>query len=194
MLTPVTDSRTGAVAQLFDQLTPFYDQSDVAFFGPIAERLVTLMEPRPGEHAVDLGCGRGAVTTRLARAVGPSGDVVALDVAPGMVAATGDEAARLGPFRSESALAALVVEAGGEVTASVEEALPVRFADVGQWERFSLSTGQRQMWQQVPEAARPGLRAAAERLLEGARPAPGEAIQVSQTIRYTRIGRATHPG
>lgn len=57
---------------------------------------------------------------------------------------------RRGPFSSETALAALVSEAGGEVTASVEEPVPVRFADVGQWERFSLSTGQPQMWQHVP--------------------------------------------
>ncbi len=275
----MTDSRTGAVAQLFDQLTPFYDQSGVAFFGPIADRLVELVAPESGEQVVDLGCGRGAVTTRLAHAVGPAGAVTALDLAPGMVAATCDEAARdgltwvhaqvgnaaepdlptascslvtaslvlfflpdpasalrrwlellapagriglttfgeqdpvwravddlfvpylpaemldprtagrRGPFSSEAALSALVGEAGGEVTASVEEPLPVRFTDVVQWERFSMGTGQRQMWQHVPEAERPGLRAAAEGLLETARPARGGPIEVSQTVRYTRIGR-----
>jgi ubiquinone/menaquinone biosynthesis C-methylase UbiE len=280
MLVVVTDSRTGAVAQLFDQLASSYDQSGVAFFGPIAERLVELVGPAPGEQVVDLGCGRGAVATRLARAVGPGGRVTALDLAPAMVAATRDEATRTGltwlraevgdaaapdlpaasaslvtaslvifflpdpatalrhwlqllapggriglttfgdqdpvwravdalfdpflpaemldprtsgrrgPFSSEAALAGLVGEAGGEVTASVEERLAVRFADVGQWERFSVSTGQRRMWQLVPEAERPGLVEAAGRLLDTARTASNGAIELSQTVRYTVIGAA----
>ncbi|MGI8458663.1 MAG: class I SAM-dependent methyltransferase [Propionibacteriaceae bacterium] len=78
------------VAATFESLAPDYDQSGVAFFGPIADRLVTLLAPVAGEHAVDLGCGRGAVTLPLASAVGVDGHVTAIDLAPAMVAATRD--------------------------------------------------------------------------------------------------------
>ena len=76
------------VAQVFDALAETYDQTGVAFFGPVGERLVSLLEPAPGESALDIGCGRGAVTLPLAAAVGPSGHVDAVDVSPAMVAAT----------------------------------------------------------------------------------------------------------
>jgi ubiquinone/menaquinone biosynthesis C-methylase UbiE len=40
----------------------------------------------PGMKALDAGCGPGRVTVPLARAVGPEGEVVALDVQEGMLA------------------------------------------------------------------------------------------------------------
>ena len=76
------------VARLFDELSPTYDQVGVDFFVPMARRLVALLAPRPGESAVDLGCGRGAVTFALAEAVGAAGKVVAGDLSPAMVRAT----------------------------------------------------------------------------------------------------------
>lgn len=59
------------VARLFDQLAPQYDRGPVPWFGPIAERLVALVAPTPGESVLDVGCGRGAVTFRLDEAVAP---------------------------------------------------------------------------------------------------------------------------
>lgn len=78
--------QTARVAAVFDTVADDYDQSGVAFFQPIAERLVTALDPRPGERAVDVGCGRGAATLRLARAVGDTGHVDAVDVSSAMVA------------------------------------------------------------------------------------------------------------
>ncbi|MEH0842242.1 class I SAM-dependent methyltransferase [Micromonospora sp. CPCC 205711] len=43
-----------------------------------------------------MGCGRGAVLLPLAEAVGPTGSVTGVDLAPGMVAATRAEVARRG--------------------------------------------------------------------------------------------------
>lgn len=280
----MTNSRTGAVARLFDELSPFYDQTGVAFMGPIAERLTGLLAPQPGEHVIDLGCGRGAMTTRLARRVGPTGQVTALDLSANMVAATREELARQGltwvdvrtgdasapdlpagaasvvaaslvlfflpdpqtavrrwldllsrggrigittfgdqddvwrqvdalfdpylpsgmldprtsgrrgPFASEAALAAMVATAGGRVVGSIEEPLTVAFTDVDQWERFTLSTGQRQMWSHVPDDQRAGLRRAAAGLLDSTRPRPGAPIVVSQVVRYTVIRSAAPAG
>ncbi len=73
---------------LFDRVAADYDQSGVAFFQPIAERLVEALDVRPGERALDVGCGRGAATVRLADAVGPQGAVTAFDLSAEMVAHT----------------------------------------------------------------------------------------------------------
>lgn len=70
---------------LFDSVADTYDQVGVDFFGPIAQGLVAELDPRPGERALDLGCGRGAALLRIARAVGLSGRAFGGDIAPRMV-------------------------------------------------------------------------------------------------------------
>ncbi|MFZ2016947.1 MAG: class I SAM-dependent methyltransferase [Nocardioides sp.] len=73
------------VAKVFDEVAEDYDQSGVSFFEPIAQCLVELLDPRPGERLVDVGCGRGALTFPAARAVGPEGRVTAADISPTML-------------------------------------------------------------------------------------------------------------
>ena len=75
------------VAQVFSAVAPAYDQSGVPFFGTFARRLVELLGVQPGWHALDVGSGRGAVVFPLVEAVGPTGRVTAVDLAPGMVEA-----------------------------------------------------------------------------------------------------------
>ncbi len=82
-------------AAMFDKLSGVYDQSGVPFFGTIAGGLVDRLRVRPGERALDVGAGRGAVTFRLAEAVGPTGRVDALDLAPGMVRLLTEDTAHL---------------------------------------------------------------------------------------------------
>ncbi len=77
--------RSPGLEALFDAVAADYDQSGVAFFGPIAARLVEVLEVAPGERALDLGCGRGAVTALLADAVTAAGSVTALDLSTVMV-------------------------------------------------------------------------------------------------------------
>jgi ubiquinone/menaquinone biosynthesis C-methylase UbiE len=60
-----------------------------AFLGrraAVYDRLAALAELHPGEHAVDLGCGTGALTLALARRVGPTGSVLGVDASEQMVA------------------------------------------------------------------------------------------------------------
>jgi ubiquinone/menaquinone biosynthesis C-methylase UbiE len=84
-MTSMADPEITPYAALFDRLSGAYDQSGVPFFGPIAGGLVDRLHVQSGETALDIGSGRGAVTSRLAEAVGPTGRVDALDLAPGMV-------------------------------------------------------------------------------------------------------------
>ncbi|PZA11156.1 methyltransferase [Rhodopseudomonas palustris] len=51
-----------------------------------SEQVVAQLQLRSGEHAIDIGCGPGRVTIPMARAVGPQGQVIALDVQDGMLA------------------------------------------------------------------------------------------------------------
>ncbi len=87
MATPAADP-VARVRATFDAVADDYDQSGVPFFGPAAQGLLEALDPQPGERALDIGCGRGAVTLGLARAVLPTGTLDAVDLSPAMVAHT----------------------------------------------------------------------------------------------------------
>ncbi|MBA2391016.1 MAG: methyltransferase domain-containing protein [Geodermatophilaceae bacterium] len=75
------------IAAMFDLGAEDYDRQDVSFFGPVGRWLVDVVAPQPGESVLDLACGRGASLLPAAAAVGASGSVRGVDLAPGMVAA-----------------------------------------------------------------------------------------------------------
>ena len=52
---------------------------------PLSERMLQAVGLRPGNRVLELGCGTGALARRVADVVGPSGHVLATDVAAGMV-------------------------------------------------------------------------------------------------------------
>ena len=259
--------RHGQVAALFDRVATTYDQVGVDFFQPIAEGLVSALDPQPGEHALDIGCGRGAALLRLAAGTGPAGSVVGLDLSEAMVAAAtaalteaglagevllADAAAPPLPpetydvissslvlfFLSEpaDALAAwtALLRPGGRLGISTFGAVsprwkavdqvfdaylppqmldartsgaagpfasdagvaglrdvtttsmtqPVRFTDADQWYQWSWSTGQRRMWELVPEGERDAVRARASELLESTKDETGSP-GFDQVVRYT---------
>ena len=53
---------------------------------PVTDALLAFAAPCAGERVVDIGCGCGAPTLEFARAVGPSGRVVGLDISGPMLA------------------------------------------------------------------------------------------------------------
>jgi ubiquinone/menaquinone biosynthesis C-methylase UbiE len=80
------------MAGVFDRAADRYDAVGIPWFGPIAQGLVEELDVRPGERVLDLGCGRGAALLPLARAVGPTGTALGLDLAPRMVELTARDA------------------------------------------------------------------------------------------------------
>jgi ubiquinone/menaquinone biosynthesis C-methylase UbiE len=54
-------------------------------FAPLAERLLELVAPGPGERVLDVACGTGIVARRAAPLVGPRGTVTGLDLNLGML-------------------------------------------------------------------------------------------------------------
>jgi SAM-dependent methyltransferase len=57
-----------------------------AMLGPWALRGLSIANPQPGEHVLDVACGTGALTRLMAAAVGPQGRVFGLDLSPDMLA------------------------------------------------------------------------------------------------------------
>jgi SAM-dependent methyltransferase len=68
-------------------------QNDVVL-APVAEAALAHAAPRPGERALDIGCGCGDTTLALARVVGPAGRVTALDISVPMLAVARARAAK----------------------------------------------------------------------------------------------------
>jgi len=77
--------RKQRTAAVFDRAAATYEAVDVEFFSRWGRRLVELSGIGPGDRVLDVGCGSGAVLQPAAEAVGSSGRLTAIDLAPGMV-------------------------------------------------------------------------------------------------------------
>lgn len=185
--------RSQQVAAVFDRAAPTYDSVGVPWFTPIAEGLVGELAPAPGERALDVGCGRGAAVFPLAEAVGPTGRVTGIDLAPGMVEALcADVRARGLTTVDVQAGDAMAPDLGGRtvdvLSSSVHRDVPVRFRDAEQWHAWSWSHGQRSMWEAVPPEHHQQVRSAAAERLEEARDSGGT-LTLQQQVRYTLARR-----
>jgi SAM-dependent methyltransferase len=70
----------------FDVPAESYGRFMGRFSEPLADEFVALADPRPSQRVLDVGCGPGALTARLADRLGP-GQVVAVDPSAPFVAA-----------------------------------------------------------------------------------------------------------
>lgn len=87
---------TANVVAAFEEAASTYDSKGPQLAGPIAARLVELARLQPGWRVLDAGCGTGVVLVRAARAVSPWGQVIGVDLAPGMLARAAHQAEREG--------------------------------------------------------------------------------------------------
>jgi len=75
---------------LFDRFVE-YRHLLTSGLGAHGDRALALAAPRAGERVLDVGCGFGETTRRLAELVGPSGEAVGLDAAPRFIATAESE-------------------------------------------------------------------------------------------------------
>ncbi|MCG8347373.1 MAG: methyltransferase domain-containing protein [Chloroflexales bacterium] len=75
-------------AAIFDRAAATYDQVGPPFFAHFGRQLVELARLAPGEIVLDIATGRGAALFPASQAVGLSGHVTGIDLAPAMIAAT----------------------------------------------------------------------------------------------------------
>ncbi len=96
------------------EVAPANEESTEAWSGPLFERFVRFRPyvaeglgqhgevalaahpPRPGDRVLDIGCGFGDTTRRLAELVGPEGEAVGIDVSAPFVDLAAEEAAAAG--------------------------------------------------------------------------------------------------
>jgi ubiquinone/menaquinone biosynthesis C-methylase UbiE len=71
-----TDAWSGPLFEAFSKYRDLVDGG----LGAHGEAAMAVHPPRPGERVLDLGCGFGDTTQRLAKLVGPAGEAVGLDV------------------------------------------------------------------------------------------------------------------
>jgi ubiquinone/menaquinone biosynthesis C-methylase UbiE len=72
-----------------DDAIKFYDSRAVNYDGTwhddFTSRFISHIDVQPGQHILDLACGTGLLTFLEADAVGPSGQVIGVDVTPSML-------------------------------------------------------------------------------------------------------------
>jgi SAM-dependent methyltransferase len=80
------------------QAREFYARHDMIErqWGPLTDGLLELARVAPGDRVLDLACGVGDPALAAARRVGPTGTVIATDIAPDMVAFAAQRAAAAG--------------------------------------------------------------------------------------------------
>ena len=86
----------GTIVDFFDAVAGDYDGWAGGVHRRVAERLVELASPRPGEHCLDIGCGTGLVAVPVARMAGPAGMVVGVDASTSMLRCAQEARAREG--------------------------------------------------------------------------------------------------
>lgn len=77
----------------YDTLSSSYGLLADPFEAPYRTAGVEMLDPRPGERIVDIGCGTGRTLVSLGRAVGSSGRAIGFDISDGMCHVARDHAA-----------------------------------------------------------------------------------------------------
>ena len=84
------------LAGAYERAAPTYERAGFAQHAPLAERLAQLVLLGPGGRVLDVGCGAGGALLPAAHRVGPTGEAIGIDLAPGMVERTREAAAHAG--------------------------------------------------------------------------------------------------
>jgi ubiquinone/menaquinone biosynthesis C-methylase UbiE len=69
----------------YDRFASVYDASVERVYAPYRARIAEAVAAPPGGTVIDVACGTGPNLPHLARAVGPSGRVLGVDLSPGML-------------------------------------------------------------------------------------------------------------
>lgn len=80
------DAYTAESRQTWSEAAPRYDKLSAALFAPAAKEFVAFAGLGKGWKVLDVACGPGLASRAAARRVGERGQILAVDLAPGMIA------------------------------------------------------------------------------------------------------------
>jgi ubiquinone/menaquinone biosynthesis C-methylase UbiE len=98
---------------LYDRFVRFRDTVTTGL-GAHGEEALRLHPPRPGQRVLDVGCGFGDTTQRIAELVGPEGEAVGVDAAPRFIEDAVRETAEAGVPNARFLVADVQADLGGE--------------------------------------------------------------------------------
>jgi len=96
------------VAAAYNSAADFYDHAANSFWGRFGQRTIKRLNIRPGSRVLDLCCGSGASALPAAVAIGPTGGVVAVDLADDLIQLGTAKAQQLGLTNVEFRVADLM--------------------------------------------------------------------------------------
>jgi SAM-dependent methyltransferase len=94
MQATTTQERTYLLGHSDPELERLRRQSD--FYAPLTAQALRLAGIQPGMRVLDAGCGIGGVSILIARLVGPTGEVIAVDQSPDAIARAAHEIEQAG--------------------------------------------------------------------------------------------------
>jgi ubiquinone/menaquinone biosynthesis C-methylase UbiE len=98
---------------LYDRFVRFRETVTTGL-GAHGEEALRLHPPQPGERVLDIGCGFGDTTQRIAGLVGPDGEAVGVDAAPRFIEDAIREAAEVGVANARFLVADVQTDLGAE--------------------------------------------------------------------------------
>ncbi len=82
------ESKDPLYARYLVYLTRPFPDFDFSFIKPVRQKAVGLLDLKPGDRVLDAGCGSGGSFPYLRDQVGPTGEVVGVEISPGTVTNT----------------------------------------------------------------------------------------------------------
>ena len=81
---------------IWERYPEIYQREIDQRFAPVVQQVIRRAALSPGQHVLDLGTGTGSVALQAAPLVAPTGEVLAVDLSPAMLAAAQQRAGALG--------------------------------------------------------------------------------------------------
>jgi ubiquinone/menaquinone biosynthesis C-methylase UbiE len=114
---PTPDDVKARVSSAYNSAADHYDHAANSFWDRFGRRTIERLGIRPGARVLDVCCGSGASALPAAVAAGPTGQVVGVDLAPGLLRLARAKAQRLGLGNIEFRIADLLELAGDTANA-----------------------------------------------------------------------------